>query len=223
MEPLLGAGGTIVAAHRRGRGPGRRRALGRHRRRGPSGDVAAFSFYPTKNLGGSGDGGAVTTTDAPARRAVAPAANARAARRDPRVDRTQQPPRRDPGGGVAREASPSGRLERSAAGECGPLSGGDRSRHHRAGRARRRPPRLSPVHGAHPAARRAGCAPGRGRDRVRRLLPARAPRAARVRALGAGPASRSGARRGGGAVGARASLADRRRGRARRGGAAPAC
>lgn len=31
---------------------------------GTIGNVAAFSFYPTKNLGGAGDGGAVTTLDA---------------------------------------------------------------------------------------------------------------------------------------------------------------
>jgi dTDP-4-amino-4,6-dideoxygalactose transaminase len=33
------------------------------RRLGALGDVAAFSFYPTKNLGGIGDGGAVLTSD----------------------------------------------------------------------------------------------------------------------------------------------------------------
>ena len=33
------------------------------RRVGAFGDFAAFSFYPTKNLGGFGDGGAVTTAD----------------------------------------------------------------------------------------------------------------------------------------------------------------
>jgi dTDP-4-amino-4,6-dideoxygalactose transaminase len=33
------------------------------RRCGSLGDAAAFSFYPTKNLGGLGDGGAVTTRD----------------------------------------------------------------------------------------------------------------------------------------------------------------
>jgi dTDP-4-amino-4,6-dideoxygalactose transaminase len=39
-------------------------ALYQGRRTGSWGNVAAFSFYPTKNLGGLGDGGAITTHDA---------------------------------------------------------------------------------------------------------------------------------------------------------------
>ena len=38
-------------------------AMAGARRVGGIGDAAAFSFYPTKNLGGCGDGGAVTTSD----------------------------------------------------------------------------------------------------------------------------------------------------------------
>lgn len=45
------------------------------RRTGSLGHAAAFSFYPTKNLGALGDGGAVTTDDAQLARAVRALAN----------------------------------------------------------------------------------------------------------------------------------------------------
>jgi dTDP-3-amino-3,4,6-trideoxy-alpha-D-glucose transaminase len=63
MDPLrevaAGAGAFVLedAAHAHG-------ALYRGRRCGSLADAAAFSFYPTKNLGAFGDGGCVTTDDA---------------------------------------------------------------------------------------------------------------------------------------------------------------
>ena len=47
----------------------------RDRRCGALGDAAAFSFYPTKNLGALGDGGAVTTNDPATAEAVRMMAN----------------------------------------------------------------------------------------------------------------------------------------------------
>ena len=53
-------GGRVVRPRRRG--PGDRGRL-QGMPAGSLGDVAAFSFYPSKNLGGFGDGGMITTDD----------------------------------------------------------------------------------------------------------------------------------------------------------------
>ena len=60
--------------------------------------LAAFSFYPSKNLGAFGDGGAIVTGDAVAGRARAHAALPRLARQGHTHDRRLQlPPGRTPG------------------------------------------------------------------------------------------------------------------------------
>jgi dTDP-4-amino-4,6-dideoxygalactose transaminase len=61
----------------------------RSRRAGSLGDAAAWSFYPTKNLGALGDGGAVTTDDEDLARRVRSLRNYGWGEADPYVSRTR--------------------------------------------------------------------------------------------------------------------------------------
>ena len=80
-------------------------AIYRGARVGSFGDVACFSFYPTKNLGGIGDGGMVLTNDPDIARKVAIAPGVRVGRPvHKRRPRLEFPPRRVAGRDPPREA-----------------------------------------------------------------------------------------------------------------------
>ena len=80
---------------------------------GTFGDIGCFSFYPTKNLGGWGDGGAVVTSDPElAAHGAAPALARRGPALPPQHGRHHRAARRAAGRAAAREAAPARRLER---------------------------------------------------------------------------------------------------------------
>ena len=157
------------------------------RRAGALGDIATFSFYPSKNLGAFGDGGAITTDDDRL------AELARALRfhgsRDKqtfeyvgfnsRLDELQA--------AVLRILLPeldgwSDRRRAAARGVCG---GGHRAVRDPAGGARRRRAGVAPVHRDPPSRRRADRGSRRPRGPGSGVLPHAVTRAARDGAVGA--------------------------------------
>ncbi len=89
---------------------------------GSMGHTAAFSFYPGKNLGALGDGGAVTTNDPARGRDGPPVPQPRAGGQvhAPRGGLLRPPPQPS-GGAAARQAAAPGGLERGAACGCSRL------------------------------------------------------------------------------------------------------
>ena len=157
-SPQLG-----LADHR-----GRRAGVRLARRSRSIGVASTFSFFPTKNLFGLGDGGLVAVDRRGARRARPPAPLPRLARQGRlRARRLQLAPRRDPGRGAADLPAAARRVERArreaAARYPSSVSASSSTCRPRTSRPRL-PPVRRPLAGARPDRRGAD----RGRDRAAR-------------------------------------------------------
>jgi dTDP-4-amino-4,6-dideoxygalactose transaminase len=124
-------------------------SLGPDGRPGALGAAATFSFYPSKNLGAFGDGGAITTNDAGIA-ARADASIPRLARQaDLRRARLQLTPRRAAGGDPAGAAAPPRRMGRWATRSGAALRGiGDRRARDAADGERRLATSVAPLCGS---------------------------------------------------------------------------